>query len=292
MDCLLEPVFGGDARAAILNPNGTYDFLGVNGHGNNFFGTDRNNFAPVVSFAWSPTFKNHFMNMIAPGEGETVLRGGYRRSFVNDEWTRAADNALLGNAGLTSQLSTSGNFRLSAPPAFTAPAVVVPRTYAQNNALAANFGTVFAIDPKLKVPSTDEFNIGIEREIGWQTTLEVRFVHGQSNTLIRGLDLNQVNIGSNGFLADFNGAHFNGITYGTANINCSVSAATPLCQPLQLLNRRHSTTVFSVTRWASPTARLRSSMAMPVSWHSYICQPSALATTCCWPTRTRVWRTS
>lgn len=234
---LLEPVFGGDPKAAILNPNGTYDFLGVNGHGNNFFGTDRNNIAPVVSFAWSPTFKNHFMNMIAPGEGKTVLRGGYRRSFVNDEWTRAADNALLGNAGLTSQLTTSGSFKLSAPPAFTAPAVVVPRTFAQNNALAANFGTVFAIDPKLKVPSTDEFNIGIEREIGWQTALEVRFVHGQSNTLIRGLDLNQVIIGSNGFLADFNRAHFNGITYGPGNINCTVSAATPLCQPLQLLNK-------------------------------------------------------
>jgi hypothetical protein len=219
--------------------------LGVNGHGKNFFGTDRNNIAPVVSFAWSPTFKNHFLNTLAPGEGKTVLRGGYRRSFVNDEWTRAADNALLGNAGLTSQLTTSGNFRLSAPPAFTAPAVVVPRTYAQNNALAANFGTVFAIDPKLKVPSTDEFNIGIEREIGWQTALEVRFVHGQSNSLIRGLDLNQVNIGPNGFLADFNRAHFNAITYGTANINCSVSAATPLCQPLQLLNKApFNTSVF------------------------------------------------
>ena len=236
---LLEPVLGGrDVRTALLDPNGTYDFIGVNGHGKNFFGTDKNNFAPVLSFAWSPTFKNKFLNRIAPGEGRTVFRGGYRRSFVNDEFVRAADNALTGNAGLTSQLSSSGlNARFASAPTFAAPALVVPRTYVQNNALAGNFGTVFAIDPNIKVPSTDEFNFGIEREIGWQTAIEVRYVHGQSNNLVRGLDLNQENILSNGFLADFNRAHFNAITYGTANINCSVTATTPLCQPLQLLNK-------------------------------------------------------
>jgi Carboxypeptidase regulatory-like domain len=235
---VLEPVQGTqDIRTTILNPNGTYNFLGVNGRGYNFFQRDLNNFGPVVSFAWSPTFKNEFLNRIAPGEGRSVIRGGYRRSYVNDEFVRAADNALAGNAGLTSQLTASGNFRVSAPPSFTGPAVVVPRTYAQNNALASNFGTVFAIDPNLQVPGTDEFNIGFEREIGWQTALEVRFVHGQSNNLVRGLDLNQVNILNNGFLTDFNRAHFNAITYGTANINCTVGTATPLCQPLQLLNK-------------------------------------------------------
>jgi len=236
---LLEPVLNGrDVRTAVLDPNGTYGFIGVNGNGKKFFKTDKNNFAPVISFAWSPTFKNKFMNRVLPGEGRTVLRGGYRRSFVNDEFVRAADNAITGNAGLTSTLTASGlNARFATAPTFTAPAVVVPRTYAQNNALAGNFGTVFAIDPNLQAPSTDEFNIGIERELGWQTAFEVRFVHGQSNNLVRGLDLNQVRIFDNGFLDDFNRAHFNAITYGTSNINCTVTAARPLCQPLQLLNK-------------------------------------------------------
>jgi hypothetical protein len=241
---LLEPVLGGrDVRTALLDPAGTYDFLGVNGHGNNFFGTDKNNFGPVVSFAWSPNFRNKFLNTLAPGDGRTVIRGGYRRSYVNDEWARSADNALLGNAGLTSQLqvpngSTSSalNARFSAPPTFTAPALVVPRTYVQNNALAGNFGTVFEIDPKLQAPATDEFNIGFEREIGWQTAIEVRFVHGQSNNLVRGLDLNQVIIGPNGFLADVLRARNNLSLAPNAGgaINCT--AATPGCQPLQLLN--------------------------------------------------------
>ena len=236
---ILEPVTNGrPIGTVLLDPNGTYDFIGVNGHGNRFFGTDKNNLGPVLSFAWSPAFENKFLGRLFPDGGRTVIRGGYRRSYVNDEFIRAADNALSGNAGLTSQLNTGGlNARFSNVPAFAAPPLVVPTTYAANNALAGNFGTVFSIDPNMRVPSSDEINIGIEREIGWQTAIEVRYVHGQSNNLVRGLDLNQVRIFDNGFLTDFNRAHFNAITYGAANTNCSVSAATPLCRPLQLLNQ-------------------------------------------------------
>lgn len=235
---ILEPVTNGrDIVTTILDPNGTYDFLGVNGRGNNFANWDKNNFAPVASFAWSPQFNSALLSKLLPGEGRSVIRGGYRRSFVNDEFVRSADNALGSNAGLTIGPTLTGNFRLSGPPAITAPPLQVPRTYAQNNALAGNFGTVFAIDPDLQAPSTDEFNIGIERELGWQTALEVRYVHVRSNNLVRGVDLNQVKIFENGFLADFLRARNNLVRYGAANVNCTVSAARPDCQPLQLLNQ-------------------------------------------------------
>jgi hypothetical protein len=235
---ILEPVLAGrDVRTAILDPNGTYDFVGVNGNGNNFFKWDKNNFAPVFSFAWSPTFKNSMLNGLMPGEGRTVLRGGYRRSFVNDEFIRAADNALSGNAGLTLGFTTQGNFRTNTLPSFAAPAIQVPRTYAQNNAAAANFGTVFAIDPNLQLPSTDEFNFGIEREVGWKTAIEVRYVHGQGSNLVRGFDLNQVNIFNNGFYTDFLRARNNIKLYGSGQVNCTISVARPDCQPLQLLNQ-------------------------------------------------------
>ena len=229
----LEPVLqGGDIMATILNPVGTYDFVGTNNGGTNFFKTDKNNFAPVISFAWSPNFKNNLLNSLMPGEGRTVIRGGYRMSYVNDEFIRAADNALAGNAGLTQGLSATGNFRLNALPTFTAPALTVPRTFAQNNALALNFGTVFAIDPNLQVPRTNEFNIGIEREIGWQTAFEIRYVNGASNNLVRGLDFNQVRLNP-AFLADAERARQN----RALGLNANCSAATPGCQPLQVLNQ-------------------------------------------------------
>ena len=234
----LEPVQNGrDIMTTILDPNGTYDFVGTNNGGHNFFGSDMDNIAPIVSFAWAPTFKNGLMNSLFPGGGKTVFRGGYRLSYVNDEFIRAADNALIGNAGLSTGLTTGAvNRRLTSLPTFTAPALTVPRTFAQNNALAGNFGTVFAIDPDLKIPALHEWSIGIQREIGFDTALEVRYVGSMSNNLVRGVDLNQVKIFGNGFIEDFNRARNNIVLYGNSQVNCSVSATTPSCQPLQLLN--------------------------------------------------------
>ena len=149
----------------------------------------------------------------------------------------AADNALIGNAGLSTGLTSGAiNARFSSLPTFSPqPAIVFPRTYAQNNAIAGNFGTVFAIDPHLKVPGSHEFSIGIQREIGFQTALEVRYVHPRSDNLVRGFDLNQVNI-SPAFLADFNRARNNIALYGQGQANCTVTVATPNCQPLSVLN--------------------------------------------------------
>lgn len=213
----LEPVIAdlNNPLASILNPNGTYNFVGTNAGDNKFFLTDKNNFAPVLSFAWSPSFKNSLLGSLFPGEGRTVIRGGYRISYVNDEFVRGADNALS-NAGLTTTVTRTGlNLRTAGgAPAFTTPTFQVPRTYAQNNALAASFGTVFGIDPHLQVPMTQEWNIGIQREIGFQTVFEVRYVGGMSNNLIRGTDFNQVDIRDNGFAADFLRAFNNCVAQG------------------------------------------------------------------------------
>lgn len=235
----LEPVIpsGTDIKTAVLNPNGTFNFVGGNaGGGNKFFKTEKDNFAPVLSFAYSPQFKNKFLGGIFPGGGKTVIRGGFRQSLVNDEFVRAADNALLNNVGLslTSNAlnpatgTTSLNGRFNALPVITAPAFQVPRTFAQNNTaqIAGRFGAVFAIDPNLHVPRTSEYNFSIEREIGFQTAIEVRYVGGRSNNLVRAVDFNQVDIFNNGFLADFNRARANFVL--TGNPACTIAG----CQPL------------------------------------------------------------
>lgn len=205
----LEPVIGSNSGIlpTILNPNGTYNFVGTNNGDNRFFGTDKNNLDPNVSLAWSPNFENGFLSKLFPGEGKTVIRGGFSINHVNDEFVRAADNALNGNQGLSQGVSVINlNQRLNtfANPIVT-PAFQVPRTYAQNNALAGSFGTVFAVDPDLQVPSLYQWNVGIQREIGWKTALEVRYVGNRSSNLVRGLDYNQVKLPS-GYIDDFNRA--------------------------------------------------------------------------------------
>ena len=227
----LEPVIppGTDPVRAILDPNGTYNFVGTNAGGSRFFNLDKNNFAPIFSFAYTPQFKNKFLGLLA-GEGRTVIRGGFRISYANDDFLRSTDAALAGNLGLTQTVTlTNLNARFSDLPSFAAPAFQVPRTFAQNNALSANFGTVFGVDPNLKVPYTTEYNFGIHREIGFQTAIEIRYVGGRSNSLQRALDFNQIEIRNNGFLADFLRARNNLVL--TGNAACT-TAQNPGCQPL------------------------------------------------------------
>ena len=123
---------GSNLPATLLNPNGTYNFVGTNAGGANFFNWDKNNFAPVFSFAYSPNFKNRLLGGVFPGSGRTVIRGGYRISYVNDELVRGADNALTGNQGLTQGVSlTNLNLRASGgSPSFATPAFQVPRSFA------------------------------------------------------------------------------------------------------------------------------------------------------------------
>lgn len=247
----LEPVLGNDATAGVLNPNGTYDFVGVNsGVEGRFIKPDRDNFGPTVSFAYTPQFKDGVLAK-AFGSGKTVYRGGFRTSYVNDEYIRSVDNAVGQNAGLTAAVNAvqNGSPQLNArfgnalsvaslnPPAYITP----PRTYAQNNTAAfGNAGTVFAVDPKLQLPRSYEYNFSIQREIGFQTAVELRYVGAHSSQMVRTIDFNQVDIRNNGFLADFNRAVSNeratrnGNTAGSifGNATCLASGA---CQPLTVI---------------------------------------------------------
>ncbi|MDX2034726.1 MAG: TonB-dependent receptor, partial [Blastocatellia bacterium] len=214
----LEPVIakGADAVAAVLNPNGTYDFLGANtGVEGQYYNTDKNNFAPILSAAWTPPVKGRLAEWLLGKGGKTVLRGGYRMSYLNDQMITALNNAANGNVGLgTTGVSalnpTTGttllNSRLNNLPGITPPSVVVPRTFAQNNGAAFGFfGTVFGIDPNIQTPKVHEYNFGIQREFG-ANAVEIRYVGGRSDNLWRSIDYNQVDITSNGFAADFNRA--------------------------------------------------------------------------------------
>jgi TonB dependent receptor-like, beta-barrel len=246
----LEPAIpeGTDPVQAILDPNGQYQFVGGNaGKKNAFFKTDKNNFGPVAGFSYSPQFRNKFLGGIFSGEGKTVIRGGVRVNYVNDEYVRSADNAAGGNAGLASRtinaLNPAGtsaqlNARFNALPSLPPPPpFTLPRTFADNNtaAVSNNFGTVFAVDPGLQVQRTVEYNFGIQREIGFQTAIEIRYVGGRSNNLVRGIDFNQLNIRDNGFVADFLRAQQNLALSG--NVSGAFNPAIAGSQPTPFFNR-------------------------------------------------------
>jgi hypothetical protein len=257
----LEPVIpaGTDPVTALLNPNGVYDFVGTNSGGNKYFKTDKNNFAPILSFAYSPEFKNKLLGMFMPGGGRTVIRGGFRVSYVNDEFVRAADN-LSSNNGLQTvpaalqNGSSSLNARLGALPGIPQPTFVVPRSF-QTNFIAGGRGNlaasdVIAIDPNLKVSSTTEYNLSFQREIGWQTALEVRYVGGRSSNLVRGTNINQIDVLGNGFLDDFLRARSNFVL--TGNPFCTTAG----CLPLTIFGQAAGSTLRVGTSTATPAGAI------------------------------------
>jgi len=229
---------------SLLSTSGTYNVIGGNaGVKNNYYKTDYNNFAPSVGVAYSPNFEKGIGKFLFGSEGKSVFRGGYSQAYGNDSIVTSINNAAVGNVGLGRTGSnaigpannTLLNDRLSGtltainPPTFITP----PRTYLQNNsaAVAGNFGTVFAIDPNLQVPMTEQYSVGWQREFFGNTALEIRYVGSRSHNLVRGVDLNQIDIFNNGFLADFNKAAANRALTGNAFCTAAQNAA---CQPLSI----------------------------------------------------------
>ena len=197
---------GTDPRAALLDPNGGLQAIGGNAGGEGrLFNTDRNNFAPVISFAYAPNFKNKLLNSLMPGEGRTVIRGGYRISYFNDEFLKGSSGEGDQNSGLRENAARSNlNERVGAEGTIATPTVLLPRTFAQNNARLGNvLGSVVTVDPNIQVPMNHEYNFGIQRELGWQTAIEIRYVGAFSNNGTRYTDVNPVDIFNNGFLTDY-----------------------------------------------------------------------------------------
>lgn len=187
---LLLPTGG---LAALRDPNAVIDFAGA-GTGRPFFNDDRNNFAPNISFSWDPT-----------GSGKTAVRAGYSISYVIDNNITTLLNATTGNSGLNQGVlieDTGGTISGSGRATIPTPAFKVPRTISDNIALDTT-AALFAIDPNLKTPYVQQWTLSLEREILPDTVVEARYVGNRGVKLTRGIDINQVRIFDNGFLADF-----------------------------------------------------------------------------------------
>ena len=202
---LLPVIPPGQTAAQALRSNATVDFAGgpsKRGLYDSFY----KGFSPNVGVAWDPS-----------GNGKTAVRAGFSINFVNDEFFTAAQNAAVGNAGLTTSVLANPN-GLPSGPTVSNPATITvpafgpfPTTFADNAAkigVAANAG--YAITPHLKPPYVEQWNLTVQREIGQQTSVSVGYVGNHGVGLFRAVDVNQVIIGPNGFLADFNRARANG----------------------------------------------------------------------------------
>jgi len=233
---------------------------------------DLNNFAPSLGFAWTPTQKTGVLGSLMGNEGDFVIRGGYNRAYsrpgLNDytgrfnanpgiqiDASRTAANGLLGPVPLlfrdTSRLG---------PASFPD----VP-AYPLSPAISNSINT---FDPHLQVPSTDSWSAGIQRGIGREMAVEIRYVGTRSRDGwsapgqgVGGFNYNEFNITDNGFLKEFRQAQANlqaNIAAGVGNTFAYTGApgTAPLPIFLAYFNAQPSgnagnTAMYSGTNWTN-----------------------------------------
>jgi len=187
---LLPVVPEGSNINQTLLGNATVDFAGGNSR-RGLYGGYWKAFAPNIGIAWDPF-----------GNGKTAIRAGFSMNYVNDEYFTAADNAAAGNTGLS---ATPANINLFGPTVtnpqganvVTPPPFHIPIDF-QTSALNSTSGlgnlAGYGIDPHIKPPQVQQWNLSIQRDIGWNTSLQVSYVGNHGVGLFRAIDVNQLNL--------------------------------------------------------------------------------------------------
>jgi len=140
------------------------------GTGHQMYNDDLKNFEPRVGFAWDP-----------PGDGKTSIRGGY--GIFHD---RIFDN-LFGNA------RSNPPFQQSVANLFNAP--VTPENVAFGTTTPGSItfvngdnAVLTLLDPNTKMPTSQNWNFGIQRELVNNLVLELDYVGSHASRVIHVLD--------------------------------------------------------------------------------------------------------
>lgn len=196
---MMQPtVTNGNAISSLLDPNGTLSLYGGS-TGPPLYSKNLKNFAPNAGLAWDVF-----------GNGKTSVRAGYALRYVDDQMVEVADGFTSNNPGLQAY---PANYDLSGTvsnlPAITPPPFQSTTSYATQ--YQAN-PTVYyqLLNPHLQTPYDQQWVLSIEQAVKG-TVIEARYYGDHATKLLRGFDVNQENVVSNGFLADFQKAQNNGL---------------------------------------------------------------------------------
>ncbi|MBO0862333.1 MAG: carboxypeptidase regulatory-like domain-containing protein, partial [Chloracidobacterium sp.] len=174
---------------------------------------------PALAVAWSPETKG-FLNSIFP-KGKTVIRAGWSlRNYqegAQNFWAWGSNQGLFffQQGSLTSDTSGApGTFQPGSlflgqtlPPYLRTPAAWSPTVDA--SALSFGQNAFFGMNPNIRQPYVEQWNFGIQREIGDGAVIEARYVGNMSMHSWMSYNLNEVNIFENGFLTEFTHAQAN-----------------------------------------------------------------------------------
>jgi len=156
---------------------GTLEQVGGPGGPSELYHPDWKNFAPRFGVAWDVT-----------GKGQTVVRAGYGIFFdafsqdmflghlpYNCTFCPGPAFTGVGGAPITFYNATSGPIAAGSP------------VYVNATPLSSFFG----IDPNIRTPYVQNYNLNLQQALGNKTTLELGYVGSKGTRLFRFLDINQ-----------------------------------------------------------------------------------------------------
>ena len=172
------------------------------------YGGDYFNPAPNVGVAWNPDKPGGLLGTIL---GKSVYRANFGVNYY-DEGLIPFQTANGNGPGLTQTLSlpsfTPGSLNLQNQlPAF----VRTPTEFVFPLAMSAfTFNRDFATtDPDLHSPYIYNWTVGLQREVGRNAALEIRYIGNRSNDLWRFYNINETNVIENNFVQEFRSAQQN-----------------------------------------------------------------------------------
>lgn len=184
------------------------------------YNTSYINPSPAIAVAWSPNRTEGVLGKIV-GRDKTVVRAGYSLRHYTEGaqnfWAYASNSGQFffqqGSATPVAGGGTGtfqpGSLTFGSPlPAYLLTPSVYSKTVPEAN-LALSGNTFWAMNPNIKQPYVEQWNFGVQRQIGAGSAIEVRYVGNLSLHQWLGYDLNEVNIFENGFLKEFQNAQSN-----------------------------------------------------------------------------------
>ena len=149
--------------------------------GEKAYNTDYRNFAPSFGFAWTPNFSNAWLKSIAGENGQTVIRGGYSIAYnrngiadYSDIYSLNPGSFVNADRSLTIGNLVSNNNQL--PVLFRDKSRLGPGSFPS----VPNYPLIGAvtdganiIDPNIRIPYSQSWTFGIQREINKDTAVEV-----------------------------------------------------------------------------------------------------------------------
>jgi hypothetical protein len=173
-----------------------------------YYKQDWNNFAPSVSFAWSPDFGENWFGKLLGREGKSVVRGGFRTTYDRIGSQLAVNFDLNSLAGFTSALNINANTFDVLPgtlgPQFTGfnPAVrslpfssPIPSTLTFPLTVPSDEDQRIevSLDDGITTPYNYSFNLSYGREIGKGLSFEASYVGRFARKLLASRDIMQLN---------------------------------------------------------------------------------------------------